>query len=144
MATTPTRNVDVRADTVLTRGWGGPLMNINLTDRLVKTLPTPASGNKTYFDATIKGFGVRVTAAGARAFVLNYRTRSGRERRYTIGRFPEWSTVAARTEAKKLRLDIAANGADPVGNIQAEKAEPTMQDLVEERSGISGACTMRS
>src|SRR5215471_1943681 len=106
-------------------------MSQHLTDSIVKNVPSPATGNRIDYDDTIKGFGVRVTAAGARAFVLNYRTRSGRERRYTIVRFPEWSTGAARTEAKKLRLDIAANGADPVGNIQAEKAEPTMQDLVD-------------
>jgi hypothetical protein len=69
-----------------------------LTDSLVKKLPTPATGNRVTYDADVKG--VRVTAAGARAFVLNYRTRAGRERRYTIGAFPDWRTTAARDEAK--------------------------------------------
>ena len=59
-----------------------------------------------------------MTAAGSRAFVLNYYRRSdGRERRYTIGGFPEWSAAAAREEAKRLKREIDG-GADPVGAYQ--------------------------
>ena len=47
-----------------------------------------------------------MTAAGARAFVLNYRTKAGRERRFTIGSFPEWKTAAARIEAAELKKRI--------------------------------------
>ena len=47
-----------------------------------------------------RGFGVRVTAAGARAFVLNYRLR-GREYRFTIGAWPDWSALKAVREARK-------------------------------------------
>ncbi len=50
-----------------------------LTDKAVKQLALPVSGAKIYYDARLKGFGVRVTAKGARSFILNYRTRSGRE-----------------------------------------------------------------
>ena len=64
-----------------------------LTDKVVRALPAPATGNKLHYDAEVKGFAARVTAAGARAFVLNYRA-GGRERRYTIGSFPEWTTAA--------------------------------------------------
>ena len=51
-----------------------------LTDRLVRSLPSPPSSNRITYDTEITGFGVRTTAAGAKAFVLNYRV-SGRERR---------------------------------------------------------------
>jgi hypothetical protein len=51
-----------------------------LTDSIVKTLPLPVRGNRIAYDTDVKGFGVRITAAGARAFVLNYRTRAGRDR----------------------------------------------------------------
>ena len=77
----------------------------------------------------MKGFGIRVTCAGSKAFVLNYRTRAGRERRYTIGAFPDWGTAAARTEAKRLKQQIHANGADPVGELQSERNAPTVADL---------------
>ena len=67
-----------------------------LSEETVKRLPVPERGNRViYFaGATIqgakapRGFGVRVTAAGARAFVLNYRVR-GREHRFTIGAWPD-------------------------------------------------------
>jgi hypothetical protein len=41
----------------------------------------------------LTGFGCRITAAGALSFILNYLTRAGRERRYTIGEFPSWKTA---------------------------------------------------
>ena len=78
-------------------------MTDRLTDATIKRLPAPATGNKVYFDSEIRGFGIRVTAAGARSFILNYRNRSGRERRFTIGSFPDWRCTAARGEAKRLK-----------------------------------------
>ena len=42
-----------------------------LTDRGVKVLPPPASGTKPQYDAELQGFALRITVAGARAFVLN-------------------------------------------------------------------------
>ena len=86
------------------------------------------TGNKITYDTEVKGFGVRVTAAAARAFILNYRTRSGRERRYTIGSFPDWKTGAARTEAGDLkkRIDV---GDDPMAEVDAERGAKTVSDL---------------
>jgi integrase len=104
-------------------------MNQHLTDAIAKRLPLPATGNKVYFDDTQPGFGVRVTAKGHRSFVLNYTTRAtGRERRYTIGTFPSWSTVGARTEAHRLRRLVEAGG-DPLGEIEDQRAAPTLSDL---------------
>ncbi|MEQ1955329.1 site-specific integrase [Mesorhizobium sp. CN2-181] len=99
-----------------------------LTDTIVKALPLPATGNKIAYDADVKGFGVRVTAAGARAFILNYRTRTGRERRYTIGAFPDWKTGVARAQAAELkkRIDV---GFDPMAEVDADRAAKTVADL---------------
>jgi integrase len=100
-----------------------------LSDRVVKTLPAPAHGNRIVYDADVTGFGCRITAAGARAFVVNYRRKvDGRERRYTIGSFPDWSVGAAREEAKRLKRAIDG-GADPVGEQQAIREAPTVADL---------------
>jgi integrase len=102
-----------------------------LTDRMVKTLPAPAKGSRISYDEAVSGFGVRITAAGTKAFVLNYRTRpDGRERRYTIGGYPDWSTGAARDEAKRLKRQIDG-GSDPVGELQATRQAPTVDDLCE-------------
>jgi integrase len=103
-------------------------MSQHLTDSIVKNLPCPPTGNRIEYDDTVKGFGVRVTFAGSRAFILNYRTRSGRERRYTIGSFPDWKTAAARGEAGELkkRIDL---GEDPLADIEAQREAPTIAEL---------------
>jgi len=86
-----------------------------LTAKIVRDLPVPAKGNKITYDGEVKGFGIRVTAAGARSFVLNYRRRSdGLERRYTIGSFPEWSVDGARKQAQRLKRQVDDDG-DPLG-----------------------------
>lgn len=99
-----------------------------LTDTLVKNLPTPDKGNRITYDNAVKGFGVRVTAGGSRSFILNYRTRTGRERRYTIGSYPDWKTGPARTEAGELKKRVD-RGEDPMGEIEAGRAAPTVLDL---------------
>jgi integrase len=104
-----------------------------LTDAIVKALPVPEKGNKVYYDDDVRGFGCRVTAGGARAFVLNYRVRgSGRERRYTIGdaNAKNWTTVAARKEAGRLRREIDAGG-DPLADLEAEREAPTVSELID-------------
>jgi hypothetical protein len=104
------------------------IMAQKLTDTIVKNLPSPASGNRIEYDADVKGFGCRVTAAGARSFILNFRTRSGRERRFTIGQYPEWKVAAARHEAAewKKRID---RGEDPLAEIEADRSAKTVADL---------------
>ena len=90
-----------------------------LNEEVIKHLPPPRAGNRiTYFaGARIqgalapRGFGVRVTSAGAKSFVLNYRS-GVRERRYTIGSWPDWSALRAVREARSLRQRID-RGQDP-------------------------------
>jgi len=102
---------------------------MKLTENLLRKLPTPEQGNKLTYDDAVKGFAVRVTAAGGRAFILNYRRKlDGRERRYTIGNHPDWSTTAAREEAKRLKR-LVDGGGDPVGEQEDSRAAPTVADL---------------
>jgi integrase len=103
-------------------------MASKLTDKIVKGLRAPETGNRITYDSDVKGFGIRVTAAGSRAFVLNYRTRVGRDRRYTIGQFPDWGTNAAREEAKALKKRID-RGEDPMAEIEAGRDAKTVADL---------------
>lgn len=102
-----------------------------LTDTIVKRLPLPERGSKVHYEGgAVPGFGVCVTAAGSRSFVLNYRVRrSGRERRITIGAFPSWGAKAAREEAKRLKR-LIDSGSDPLADIEADREAPTMADLI--------------
>jgi Arm DNA-binding domain len=99
-----------------------------LTDAIVKRLPAPNTGKRITYDSAVAGFGCRVYASGARTFVLNYRTHGRHERRITIGSFPDWSTAAARGEAAELKK-IVDRGGDPLGDIQATRAAPTVGDV---------------
>jgi integrase len=95
---------------------------------IVGELPLPARGNRITYDTEVRGFGVRVTAAGARAFILNYRNKHGIERRLTIGSWPDWSVVAARTKATEQKREID-EGRDPMAERHHERQAPTVAAL---------------
>lgn len=102
-----------------------------LTDGEIKRLPSPSAGSRIVYDTVAKGFGARITAAGARSFILTYRRKAdGTQRRYTIGSFPDWRTTAAREETHRLKRAIDA-GADPLGELEQSRAAPTVSDLAE-------------
>jgi integrase len=111
---------------------------LSLSEETIKRLPAPAKGNSiTYFaGATIqgakapRGFGVRVTASGARAFILNYRLR-GRERRFTIGAWPDWSALKAVREARILRQRVD-RGEDPLKDREPIPATKSVSSVIDD------------
>ena len=87
-------------------GGHGRAQKVRLTDAIVRRLPIPERGKVIIVDADLPGFGARITANGARSYVLRYTTRAGRERTYTIGDATVWRTTDARAKAKDLRREI--------------------------------------
>jgi integrase len=90
----------------------------------------PQTGQRFIFDDhrdAPRGFGLRITAAGGKAFILKY-TVDGRERRKTIGDWPTWTLEAARVEAHDLLREIS-KGNDPLEAKRRRKAEPTIKEL---------------
>jgi len=104
-------------------------IDVRLKDAYIKNLPLPSHGYKIYKDCDQKGFGIRVTANGAKTFTLTY-TLHGRERRMSIGDFPTWTTVAAREQAKELRR-MVDSGTDPLQQKQDKTNAPTVRTLWE-------------
>ncbi len=104
-------------------------MPTKISEKVVKELLPPATGNRRVYDTDLPGFGVRITANGVVAFVLNYTLR-GVERRFTIGRWPTWSVTAARDEAKRLKR-LVDQGHDPLKERQDHRAAPTVRQLWE-------------
>lgn len=103
---------------------------MRLTEKTIKALERPERGNRITYDDEVRGFGVRVTTGGHRAFILNYRT-EGRERRLTIGSWPAWSATGARRRAKDLRV-LIDRGEDPLGEKQERRSAPTVANITAE------------
>lgn len=88
----------------------------------IKTI-RPEKKTRIYFDAhgnAPKGFGLRVTPTGNKAWILNYYVK-GRERRMTLDKgYPAWGPLKARTEASKLKTRIIS-GEDILGEREARR-----------------------
>lgn len=102
--------------------------SFNLTEKLVRGAE-PRADDYVLFDAVVRGFGVCIYQSGTRAFVLIYRS-AGRQRRYTIGRWPEWTVTAARERARLLRREIDG-GVDPQAERVEARAAATVGALVD-------------
>lgn len=103
---------------------------IKITDRGLKALKQPASGRVEYFDATIPGFGLRVSDKGRRTWVVSYRV-PGRLRRLTLDTYPKVSLADARERAKDA-LRAAAKGGDPAAKKQSDRMAATFEELAAE------------
>lgn len=77
------------------------------------------------WDSELRGFGVRVSPAGSKAFTLKYRTKAGRVRWATIGRVGVLSLDQARDRAKELLGDVA-KGSDPLRQNDNARGAPTL------------------
>ena len=77
------------------------------------------------WDEDLKGFGLRITAAGAASYVVQYRMggREAKSRRFTIGSHGSpWTPATARAEATRL-LMLVAQGIDPVESDKQRRRE---------------------
>jgi len=104
-----------------------------ITNNMIESLPLPPKGNKVHRDTETKGFGIRVTSAGAKSFVLKY-VMNGRERSFTIGEYapsPGLNTSSARAIANELKGEIA-QGHDPLDKRIGLRKAPTVFDLCED------------
>jgi len=96
------------------------------TVRLTKTVveaEAPGPTPRFVWDASLSGFGVKITPAGGRVYVVQYRPKASREtRRYTLGRHgAPWTTAKAREAAADLLARIRL-GEDPFVSDQAARA----------------------
>jgi integrase len=113
-------------------------MRAFITDDVVRQLVPPARGNTIIWDddapgmpdSKVVGFGARITAKGAKAFVLDYRVKdTGDQRRPTIGKYPAMKAVRAREIARKWREQIE-EGRDPQAERKAKREAPIVDELI--------------
>jgi integrase len=98
-----------------------------LTKRTIDALK-PGPTRFTVWDTDLSGFGLRITPAGERTYVLKYRF-GGKQRWYTIGRHGSpWTPDMARREALRLLGDTARN-IDPAEQRDADQQAETVSEL---------------
>ncbi len=107
------------------------MAQIRLTEERV--LGLAETGKDTlHFDSLLRGFGVRVTAAGKKIFIAQRRM-GGKPVRVTIGYSPDM-TVAKARKAARAALNAMASGIDPrdksVPSPSASE-EPSFSDIVD-------------
>ncbi len=91
------------------------------------------SPNETIFDGgigSVPGFGARRRAGPHVSYFIMYRTRDGRQRRYTIGTHgAPWTPDAARAKAQQVLVAARIEGADPQADKKAKRSAATIAEL---------------
>lgn len=108
-------------------------MAAKLTKRTVDAA-TARDADRFVWDGDVSGFGLKVTPAGRKVYILQYRIggRAGVTRRYTIGKHgAPWTPETARKEAERLLGDVAS-GRDPASAREARKRELTLTALCDQ------------
>ena len=115
---------------VLTRHWRLILSTTKrITKRQVESI-RPASRDIVVWDGELPGFGVRVKPSGVRSYIVQYRNRHGRSRRYTIGQHGTLTAEEARRQARLL-LAEAQRGTDPAADRIADLRAENLVDFAE-------------
>lgn len=95
------------------------MSTFRITKSKVDALVAPISGQVILRDSELKGFGVRITSGGTRAFIIEKRV-AGRLRRFTLAKYPELTVEQARKQAQ-VQLGKIATGIDPVAEKKAQR-----------------------
>lgn len=104
--------------------------HMTFTARGIAGIKAPSKGRAEYWDKNKEGFGIRVSATGAKSWFTMY-WHKGRLRRHTLGTFPKM-TLADAYEKARQSLHQAENGLDPAGEKRAERQAETFGDLAED------------
>jgi len=121
----------------LVRELGGTIMS-KITQTFVEGLE-PGPRPSVYFDDDVKGFGVRVTPAGHKSYVIEYRLadapRNASKKRLKIGLCGILPPREARRIAQGKLAEVLA-GRDPAGDAKARREECSVDEAVAEFRAI--------
>jgi hypothetical protein len=92
----------------------------------------PGERDSYLWDSELAGFGLKVTPAGRKVYLVQYRLggRKGRTRRVTIGKHGTVTPDKAREAAKRL-LGQVADGQDPAESKTQDRKAPTVADVAD-------------
>lgn len=118
-----------------------------LTQRAIDDLiPTPGK-QYTLWDVSVPGFGVRVSPAGTKTYLLKFRLKTGRVRWKMIGRVDDLTLTEARERAVDDR-GIVARGQDPCAETDRARGAVTVSEaatrFLTEYAATKSASTLRA
>jgi integrase len=105
----------------------------------------PTDQDVVVWDSSLQGFGLRAKASGAKTFVIQYRNRSGRSRRLSLGNLGKVTIDQARKEAVRL-MGLIATGHDPAEERRMRLRSETVAQLADVymRDHCAGRCKPRT
>jgi hypothetical protein len=113
---------------------------IRLTKSAIDRLPS-SSSDVVYWDASMPGFGVKVTPKGRKVFIVLYRTggAGSKLRKYTIGPYGRVTLHQARVTAQKVFAakfegrDPAAEKREAKRRVVADRVEDLLESFISQR-----------
>jgi hypothetical protein len=107
-------------------------MRKNLNEIVVTKTKAPEVGQLDIFDLTLPGFGLRLSAKGARTYFLMYRTAEQYQRRMKIGsaRPPLGISLGEARKRAIEALRLLEDGIDPQSMPEPEPEKETFRDVV--------------
>lgn len=105
-------------------------MPIRTAGRLTKTLVDRAEPGSRTWDSEVPGFGLRVTAAGTKSFIFQFRSRTNEQGRMVIGRYPSMTVEQARKAAREYRVAVDQGG-NPSRDRHGVRHAATLRDLAD-------------
>lgn len=112
-------------------------MPIRTAGRLTKTLVDRAEAGSRTWDSEVPGFGLRVTDAGTKSFIFQFRSRTNEQGRMVIGRYPSMTVEQARKVAREHRVAVDQGG-NPSRDRQGARTAATLRDLATHYCDVYG------
>lgn len=105
--------------------------SIRLTKRTVESAKPDPTRDRFIWDEDLTGFGLRVTKAGVKSYVVQYRVPGARlARRLTVAKVGKVTPEHARQTARAMLADVV-RGVDPAAARKESRQAPTVGELLD-------------
>ena len=102
---------------------------LRINEKIIRDAIPDPERDYLIFDSEVTGFAIRIYRSGSRSFTFDYRIQ-GRQRRYRIGPWPEWTAVGARERARELRRQVDLE-IDPHDAREFHRTAPNVTELID-------------